>query len=256
MKFCHVFFVRVSFLRTTIFLNFATTMKKLLEYLSDFWFLLFPKNCEACGRALSRGEEVLCFDCLYELPRTHFCKEADNPIMQLFEGRIRLERATALFYFQKGSKFRKLLHSLKYRHKPEIGVLLGKELGAEMLASGNFSDIDYIIPVPLHPNRQKKRGYNQSERIAAGISEITKIPVLADVLIRNTDTKTQTKMNKEERWQNVSGKFIVMDADVLKGKHVLLVDDVVTTGATTEACGTTLLSVEGVKLSIAVLARA
>ena len=87
-------------------------MKKLLEYLSDFLFLLFPKNCEACGRALSRGEEVLCFDCLYELPRTHFCKEADNPIMQLFEGRIRLERATALFYFQKGSRFRKLLHSL------------------------------------------------------------------------------------------------------------------------------------------------
>ena len=231
-------------------------MKKLLEYLSDFWFLLFPKNCEACGRALSRGEEVLCFDCLYELPRTHFCKEADNPIMQLFEGRIRLERATALFYFQKGSRFRKLLHSLKYNHKPEIGVLLGKELGAEMLSSGNFTDIDYIIPVPLHPNRQKKRGYNQSERIADGISEITKIPVLVDVLIRNTDTKTQTKMNKEERWQNVSGKFIVTDAEVLKGKHVLLVDDVVTTGATTEACGTTLLSVEGVKLSIAVLARA
>ena len=231
-------------------------MNKILEYLSDFWFLLFPKNCEACGRALSRGEEVLCFDCLYELPRTHFCKELDNPILALFAGRIRVERATAMFSFQKGSKFRKLLHSLKYHHKPEIGVLLVKELGAEMLASGNFSDIDYIIPVPLHPNREKKRGYNQSERIAAGISAVTKIPVLTGVLVRNTDTKTQTKMNKDERWQNVSGKFVLTDSDVLKGKHVLLVDDVLTTGATTESCGIALLAVEGLKLSIAVLAKA
>ena len=237
-------------------LTFVSSMNRIIEYLTDFWFLLFPKNCEACGRALSRGEEVICFDCLYELPRTHFCKEIDNPIMQLFAGRIRLERATALFYFQKGSKFRKLLHSLKYRHKPEIGVLLGKELGAEMLSSGNFSDIDYIIPVPLHPNRQKKRGYNQSERIAAGISSVTKVPVLVDVLLRNTDTQTQTKMNREERWQNVSGKFVVADNERLKGKHVLLVDDVVTTGATTESCGEALLSVDGLRLSIAVLARA
>lgn len=135
-------------------------------------------------------------------------------------------------------------------------MLLGKELGAEMLSSGNFSDIDYIIPVPLHPNREKKRGYNQSERIASGISAVTKIPVLTGVLVRNTDTKTQTKMNKEERWQNVSGKFVLADSEILKGKHVLLVDDVVTTGATTESCGTVLLSVEGLRLSIAVLARA
>lgn len=231
-------------------------MNRIVEYLSDFWFLLFPKNCEACGRVLTRSEEVLCFDCLFELPRTHFCRELDNPVRQLFDGRMRVEKATALFSFQKGSKFRKLLHSLKYNHKPEIGVLLGKELGAEMLSSGNFSDIDYIIPVPLHPNREKKRGYNQSERIAAGISAVTGIPVLVGMLVRNDDTKTQTKMNKEERWQNVSGKFSLTDADRLKGCHVLLVDDVLTTGATTEACGSVLLMVDGLKLSIAVLARA
>lgn len=231
-------------------------MKKIVEYLSDFWFLLFPKNCEACGRALTRNEEILCFDCLFELPRTHFCKDLENPIMQMFTGRMRLERATALFAFQKGSRYRKLLHSLKYHHKPEIGVLLGKELGAEMLSSGNFADIDYIIPVPLHPNREKKRGYNQSERIGSGISAVTKIPVLTGVLIRNVETQTQTKMNKEERWQNVSGKFVLTDAEILKGKHVLLVDDVITTGATTESCGSVLLSVEGLRLSIAVLAKA
>ena len=231
-------------------------MNRIVEYLSDFWFLLFPKNCEACGRVLTRSEEVLCFDCLFELPRTYFCRELDNPVRQLFDGRMRVEKATALFSFQKGSKFRKLLHSLKYNHKPEIGVLLGKELGAEMLSSGNFSDIDYIIPVPLHPNREKKRGYNQSERIAAGISAVTGIPVLVGMLVRNEDKKTQTKMNKEDRWQNVSGKFSLTDADRLKGCHVLLVDDVLTTGATTEACGSVLLMVDGLKLSIAVLARA
>lgn len=231
-------------------------MNKIVEYLSDFWFLLFPKNCEACGRALTRNEEVLCLECLFELPRTHFCNNLENPIMQMFTGRMRLERATALFSFQKGSRYRKLLHSLKYHHKPEIGVFLGKELGAEMLNSGNFSDVDYIIPVPLHPNREKKRGYNQSERIGSGISEVTKVPVLTGVLIRNVETQTQTKMNKEERWQNVSGKFVLTDSEILKGKHVLLVDDVITTGATTESCGSVLLGVEGLRLSIAVLAKA
>ncbi|MCF0207420.1 MAG: ComF family protein [Bacteroidales bacterium] len=231
-------------------------MRKIIEYLSDFWFLLFPKTCEACGRGLTRGEEVLCFDCLFELPRTNYCYNLDNPITQMFVGRMKIERATALFWFQKGSKFRKLLHSLKYNHKPQIGVFLGRELGAEMLDSGNFSDIDYIIPVPLHPNRQKKRGYNQSERIGAGISEVTKIPMVTDALLRNVETKTQTKMNKEERWQNVSGKFVLANADILKNKHVLLIDDVITTGATTESCGNMLLQVEGLKLSIAVLAKA
>ncbi len=231
-------------------------MKRIVEYLSDFWFLFFPKNCEACGRALTRNEDVLCFDCLFGLPRTHFCKELDNPIMQMYAGRLKLERATALFSFQKGSRYRKLLHSLKYRHKPEIGIVLGRELGAEMISSGNFSGIDYIIPVPLHPNREKKRGYNQSERIGAGISEVTGIPVLTGILVRNAETQTQTKMNKEERWQNVSGKFILTDIEMLKDKHVLLVDDVITTGATTESCGGVLLGIEGLKLSIAALAKA
>ncbi len=235
---------------------FATIMKRIFEYLSDFWFLFFPKCCEACGRALTRNEEILCFECLFELPRTHYCKDSDNPIMQMFSGRMKLERATALFTFQKGSRYRKLLHSLKYSHKPEIGILLGKELGAEMLHSGNFSDIDYIIPVPLHPKREKKRGYNQSEKIGEGISAITKIPLLSGVLIRNAETETQTKMTKEERWSNVSGKFVITDSEKLKNKHLLLIDDVITTGATTESCGITLLNVEGVKLSIAALAKA
>jgi ComF family protein len=134
--------------------------------------------------------------------------------------------------------------------------VLGKELGAAMRSSGNFKDIDFIIPVPLHPKRQKQRGYNQSEMIAQGISVVTDIPMLTDVLVRNVETVTQTKMTREERWKNVSGKFVIHDQDIIINKHVLLVDDVVTTGSTLEACGEILLSVKGLKLSIGVLAEA
>jgi ComF family protein len=218
--------------------------------------LFFPTVCEACGASLHKHENPICFKCLYELPRTDYCYDDDNFIVQLFTGRIKIEKATALFTFQKGSKFRKLLHSLKYRGKSEIGILLGKELAAEMLSSKNYSDIDYIIPVPLHPKRQKQRGYNQSEMIGVGMSKVLKIPMLTEVLIRNLETVTQTKMTKDERWKNVSGKFIISDGEILKNKHVLLVDDVVTTGSTLEACGEVLLTIEGLKLSIAVLAKA
>lgn len=174
----------------------------------------------------------------------------------MFAGRIKLEKATALFTFQKGSRFRKLLHGLKYKHKPEIGILLGRELGAEMLKSGNYNDVDIIIPVPLHTKRLKERGYNQSEMIGKGISEILNIPVLTDILIRNEYTQTQTKMTREERWNNVSGKFVLTLPEKIEGKHVMLVDDVITTGSTLEACGEILLNAKDLKLSIAVLAKA
>lgn len=231
-------------------------MKKVFQYLEDFWFLLFPHICEACGTALYKNEGPVCFKCLYDLPRTDYCMDLENPVVNLFTGRIKVEKATALFEFHKGSRFRKLLHGLKYKNKPEIGILLGKELGAEMLKSKNFEDIDFIIPVPLHPNRQKQRGYNQSEMIGEGISKVTKIPVLINHLVRAKETVTQTKMTKDERWKNVSGKFVINNPEMLENKHVLLIDDVITTGSTIEACGEVLLAVKGLKLSIAVLARA
>jgi competence protein ComFC len=231
-------------------------LRKVIQYFEDFWFLLFPHICEACGTTLHKNEGPVCFKCLYDLPRTDYCVDLENPVVELFIGRIKIEKATALFTFQKGSRFRKLLHALKYKSKPEIGILLGKELGAEMLKSKNFSDIDFIIPVPLHPNRQKQRGYNQSEMIGEGISKVTKIPMMIENLVRAKETVTQTKMTKEERWKNVSGKFVLNDLESLKNKHVLLIDDVITTGSTIEACGEVLLTVEGLRLSIAVLAKA
>ncbi|HPX75605.1 MAG TPA: phosphoribosyltransferase family protein [Bacteroidales bacterium] len=231
-------------------------MKFLKTYIEDFWFLLYPHTCEACGVALNKNEGIICFKCLYDLPRTDYCEFIENPITELFAGRLKIERGTALFTFHKGSRFRKLLHSLKYKNKPEIGIVLGRELGGQMLKSNNFLDIDFLIPVPLHEKRKKQRGYNQSEMIAQGISQITKIPLVVDNLVRAKETVTQTKMTKEERWANVSGKFLLNNASELVGKHVMLVDDVVTTGSTIEACGEILLSVENLKLSIAVLAKA
>ena len=227
----------------------------LFEYISDFWAIIFPDVCEACGNILYKNESVICTKCLYDLPRTDYCYDDKNPIIQLFVGRLHLKRATALFSFHKGSKFRKLLHSLKYNSKPEIGILLGKELGNEMLKSNNFNDIDIIVPVPLHQKRQKARGYNQSEMIAVGISEIMKIPVSIDNLMRNVETTTQTKMKQDERWQNVSGKFIVKNLQEFENKHILLIDDVLTTGSTIEACGEVLEKIKGLRLSVGVLAK-
>jgi ComF family protein len=231
-------------------------LKKLFQYIEDFWFLLYPHICEACGDVLHKNENIVCTKCLYDLPRTDYCIDLNNPIINLFTGRMKIEKATALFTFHKGSRFRKLLHTLKYKNKPEIGILLGQELGAEMLKSNNFKDIDYIVPVPLHPKRKKQRGYNQSEKIAEGISQIMKIPVVSDCLVRKSETETQTKITKEERWRNVYGKFAITNSEILKKKHILLIDDVVTTGSTLEACGETLLKIDDLKLSIAVLAKA
>lgn len=229
-------------------------LKKQLEYIKDFIYLFFPLHCEACRSLLVKNEVALCTKCLYELPRTDFCYDNDNDIVNLFAGRIRLNRATALFTFHKESRFRKLIHKLKYQNKPDIGIILGRELGADMLASKNFSDIDYIIPVPLHSKRRLERGYNQSELIGRGISQVINKPMLCDVFIRSAYTKTQTKMTRDERWSNVSGKFLINNEELIRNKHVLLIDDVVTTGSTIEACGEKLLSVKGLSLSVAVLA--
>lgn len=227
----------------------------IFKYIEDFWNLLFPLSCETCGQILNKNENIICTKCLTELPRTNYSNDLDNALFQLFNGRLYIQKATALFSFQKESKFRKLLHKLKYKNKPEIGVLLGKELGSEMLKSNNFNDIDLLVAVPLHVKRKKQRGYNQSEMICKGISEITNIKISTDNLIRNIETTTQTKMTKNERWNNVEGKFKILNPELFINKHIMLIDDVITTGATTEACGEELLKINGVKLSIGVIAK-
>ncbi len=223
-------------------------------YAGDFVELFFPRICMVCNNTLFRGEELVCMHCLHELPRTNFHKEEQNPVAEVFYGRVRIEQATAFFYFNKGSRYRKLLHALKYQGRSEVGFLLGKHFGIDLLDSSHFSSVDLICPVPLHPKKQKKRGYNQSEYIARGMALQMGKQISTGNLVRVVDTASQTRRGRYERWENVEGIFDVKDKAEFEGKHVLLIDDVVTTGSTLEACADALIRTVGdVKVSIATL---
>jgi len=225
-------------------------------WLTDFFHLFYPSVCASCGEKLLNQEKVICTRCLADIPKTNFHSYSDNPVNQLFWGRAKIENATALFRFQKGSRFQELLHLLKYKGRQDVGEELGRQLGFELKKSDLYKNIHYVIPVPLHPKRQKKRGYNQAECIARGIAESMEITIETENLIRNTATETQTKKSRIERWQNVESIFTVKNPARLQNKEILLVDDVVTTGATLEACAQAILKTNGIKVSIAALATA
>lgn len=221
----------------------------------SFWSLLFPRCCVVCGSPLSRGEECLCTCCNINLPRTGFHLRKDNPVECLFWGRIPgLKRASSFLFYRKGSDFRRILHLLKYGGYKVLGEVMGRYMSAE-LSSGEFFDgVDMIIPVPLHRKKQKLRGYNQSEWIARGIASVTGIPLCAECMIREKNTETQTRKSTFERWENVEGIFRLCDTVHFEGKHVLLVDDVLTTGATTVACASAFAGVSGIRISVLTLA--
>lgn len=222
--------------------------------LKDFFKLIFPVTCAACGNVLVKNERVICLSCNYNLPRTNFQYDHNNPVSQIFWGRVRIENATAFYFFNKGSKFRHLVHELKYNNRKDIGIELGRIFGYELSASDGFRQADIIIPVPLHRKKLKKRGFNQSEYIARGISEALDRPLNVSSIERSVNSSTQTRKNRYDRWLNVAGIFTVINPNVLSGRHILLVDDVITTGATLEACATEILKIEGTKVSVAVLA--
>ena len=221
----------------------------------SFWSLLFPRCCVVCGSPLSRGEECLCTCCNIIFPGTGFHLRKDNPVECLFWGRIPgLKRASSFLFYRKGSDFRRILHMLKYGGYKELGEVMGRYMSAE-LSSGEFFDgVDMIIPVPLHRKKQKLRGYNQSEWIARGIASVTGIPLCAECMIREKNTETQTRKSTFERWENVEGIFRLCDTVHFEGKHVLLVDDVLTTGATTVACASAFAGVSGIRISVLTLA--
>lgn len=224
------------------------------DWLYSFISLLFPRCCVVCGRSLAKGEECICAMCNINLPRTNYHLQKDNQVEQLFWGKIPLERATSFFFYRKGSDFRQILHQLKYGGQKEIGAIMGRYMASELSASGFFEGIDVIVPVPLHKRKQRIRGYNQSEWIARGISALTGIRVDTEVIVRRKHTETQTRKSTFERWENVDGIFELHHAESLKGKHLLVVDDVLTTGATTVACASRLMEIEGVRISVLTLA--
>ena len=227
-----------------------------MNYFSDFLALFYPKYCEICKRVLTEGEDFICTHCLSDLPKTYFHTLKNNPVEMLFAGRIPVFRATAFCVFRKGNSMQILIHRLKYRGNKEIGIFLGKLLGTSLAENPDFNSIDIIIPIPLHKQKQKKRGYNQSEYIAKGISQVLSKQIDTSSLIRITDTSTQTRKTRYNRWENVSSIFQLTDNKNLTGKHILLIDDVITTGSTMEAAAQLLVSLPNTKVSIASLAYA
>ncbi|MES2274392.1 MAG: phosphoribosyltransferase family protein [Bacteroidota bacterium] len=229
---------------------------QLRRYLADFVSLLFPELCHACGDSLVAHEDLICTGCLYNLPYTNFHKQPDNIVARQFWGKIKLDAAYALLYFTKGGKVQHLMHSLKYKNTPLIGNKLGSIAGAQLLQAAHLNDIDAVIPVPLHKSRLRKRGYNQSACFAEGVAQALVTKVVIDNLVRTKATATQTHKTRFERAVNMLYVFAIANPAQLTNKHVLLVDDVVTTGSTLEACAAALLTVPGLKLSIATIAYA
>lgn len=229
-------------------------MKWISDLLDDFSGLLFPRICYGCGSSLLRNERIICTECHFVIPKTNFHNEPDNPVEKLFWGRCRIERAAAYSYYNRGSRIRNLIHNLKYRGITEIGHELGMIYGQSLKSSGFMSGISFIMPVPLHPSRERSRGFNQSLLICQGLSDATSIPVLNDVLIRSEVSATQTKRSRFERWENVEGIFTVKNSSLISGRHILLIDDVITTGSTIEACVNEISKIGGVKISVAAVA--
>jgi ComF family protein len=229
-------------------------MPKKYPYLYAFVELFYPRLCLVCGEKLISSEDYICLKCLLHLPRTNYHNTAENPMEQLFYGRVRVERATAYFDFKKGSSYQKILHYLKYRGMKELGEYMGAQFATEIRDSDLLQSIDLICPVPLHPKKERKRGYNQSQHIAIGLSEKSGIPVDNRSLVRKQFSSTQTRKTRWERWENVESIFEVANPEAFEGKHVLLIDDVVTTGATLEACAATILKHCQAKISILTLA--
>ena len=225
-------------------------------YLADFVSLLFPELCAACRESLIANEQLICTDCIYHLPYTNFHLQPDNIVAQQFWGKIQLEGAYALFYFSKGGKIQNLMHQFKYKGMKQIGNLLGNIAGEQLIKNDIFNTVDLIIPVPLHKNRLRQRGYNQSTCFAEGLAQKLNTVVDDGNLVRAIATETQTHRSRFARFENMQEVFVVKNLEKLVNKHVLLVDDIVTTGSTLEACGNQLLKVEGLKLSIATIAYA
>ena len=224
----------------------------------SFWSrlldLISPRLCVVCGNRLTVTEETLCSKCYLHLPRTDFDHDLyENVMAKLFWGQIAIEKATALFYYEPHAETANILYELKYKNHPEIGVVMGRMMAKELMRSGMFEGIDAIVPVPLARKRERERGYNQSLELAKGVSEVTGLPIYNKVVKRTKFMGSQTQRGRWERNENVEHVFELVDGDSISRKHLLLIDDVVTTGATIIACAQKMQKTSNVKISVLAL---
>lgn len=231
-------------------------MKKNLRLLDNLLSLFYPRSCIACHAVLQEDEQHLCLNCYLHLPETNYHLLDKSPLNEIFFGRVKVENTFSFLFYRKGNHTQAILHHLKYKNCKEIGAELGEYYGKKLAATGKLKDVDYILPIPLHPKKQKLRGYNQSEWIAMGLGRATGIPVNTQLLIRSRFTETQTKKSRFNRWENVKDVFEVSDKEELTNKHVIICDDVLTTGATTEAAIRKILEVENTKVTVVTIATA
>lgn len=225
-------------------------------YLAALADLVYPTACAGCSRPLAGSEKELCLTCLQELPKTDFHLHRENPVLRSFTGRLPLERAGSWLYFQKRGRVQAIMHQFKYRAQQSLGLYMGRLAAIDWLASGFFDGVDALVPVPLHPRKEKLRGYNQAAVLAEGLSEVLGLPVWKDCIARVDHHESQTRKGRFARWLNVETVFRLNPALDLRGKHLMMVDDVITTGATLEGCIHKMLEAPGARFSIFTLAKA
>ena len=225
-----------------------------MKGLQHLFNLFYPDTCVCCDQYLLDQEKIICIECRLDLPFIETGNSTYNPLIETLKGKVFVEEGTSFLYYYPEGKVKKLIHQLKYKNNQKVGIFLGEWLGLKLLKTKAYNSIDYIIPVPLHKDKLRLRGYNQLTKFGETLSSILNIEYLEGVLIRNTMAKTQTLKKRLDRFKSLVNNFSLINADLLKNKHVLLIDDVVTTGATLEACCNELLKVEGMKISIVTIA--
>lgn len=225
-----------------------------MRLLKDLFYLFYPKMCIVCDKNLIENETEICTICRHDLPLTNFQDYSNNKVTQTFFGRIEIEKGYSLLFFRKEGSTQQIIHDLKYKGNEEIGNFFGNWLGELLKQNREFKDVDFIIPVPLHSKKLKKRGYNQVSKFGKRLRHFLEIPFIEDQLIRISPTKTQTFKARFERFSNIDTKFQLKNANQFKNKHILLIDDVITTGATLEACAKEFLKADNCKISILTMA--
>lgn len=221
-----------------------------MQFLKDIFNIFFPNYCLACDTTLQRFESFMCTHCRHDLALTYFTNETNNKLERSFYGRIKINEATALFYYEKHHKAQELIHLLKYKNQQQIGVFLGNWMAKEILNSNRFKTIDCIVPVPLHPKKIQRRGFNQLDKFGKRLSHHLKVPYINKVLIKKYSSHSQTQKGRFARLKNTQEIFSLQQEQQLNNKHILLIDDVITTGATMEACYDKLILIKGVSISI------